>query len=121
MRPMTGRRRIRGCSCLEVDAHHDPAEGRVTGLGEPGGGKDAAAADAQLVPGDLLPGLRDHRVALEGPSAALPRESTAARASARLIPRRRKPARVTKQVTAQTLSSVLSSARPAHGTRPRRT
>src|SRR3990172_1640704 len=62
------------CSCLEVDAHHDPAEGRSTDLGEPCGGEDAAAADVGLSPGDLLPGLRDHRVALEGTGAALPRE-----------------------------------------------
>ncbi len=33
---------------LEVDAHHDPAEGRMTDLGEPGGGEDAAAADVEL-------------------------------------------------------------------------
>jgi hypothetical protein len=36
---------------------------------------------------------------------------------ARLTPRRRKPVPVTKQVTAQTPSSVLSSALPAKGTR----
>jgi hypothetical protein len=34
-------------------------------LGEPGVGENAAAADMELTPGDLLPGLRDHRVALE--------------------------------------------------------
>jgi hypothetical protein len=33
---------------LEVDAHHDPAEGRPTDLGESSGGEDAAAA------GDLM-------------------------------------------------------------------
>lgn len=43
----------------------------MTDLGEPGGGEDAAAADVELSPGDLLPGLRDHRVALEGTGAAL--------------------------------------------------
>ncbi len=40
-------------------------------------------------------------------------KSTAARASARLTPRRRKPTRVMKHVTAHTLSSLLSSARPS--------
>jgi hypothetical protein len=29
----------------------------MTDLGEPSGGEDAAAADTELVPGDLLPGL----------------------------------------------------------------
>src|SRR3990170_2677519 len=58
----------------EVDAHHDAAQGRPTDLGEPGGGEDAAAADVELSPGDLLAGLRDHRVALESTGAALPRE-----------------------------------------------
>ena len=43
-------------------------------LGEAGGGEDAAAADMQLSPGDLLPGLRDHRVALESTGAAFTRE-----------------------------------------------
>ena len=41
-------------SHLEVDAHHDPAEGRVADLGEPGAPKDAAAADTELSPGVLL-------------------------------------------------------------------
>jgi hypothetical protein len=56
----------------------------MTDLGEPGVGEDAAAADMELSPGDLLAGLRDHRVALEGAGAAVPgevddgaRESTA--------------------------------------------
>ncbi len=62
------------CSSLEVDAHHDPAEGRPTDLGEAGGGEDAAAANMELSPDDLLPGLRDHRVALEGTGTALPGE-----------------------------------------------
>jgi len=59
---------------LEVDAHYDPTEGRPTDLGKPGSGKDAAAADMKLPPGDLLPGLRDHRIALESTGAASPRE-----------------------------------------------
>jgi hypothetical protein len=55
---------------LEVDAHHDPAEGRSTDLGEPGVGEAAAAADVELLHEELLP-LRDHRVALEGTGAVL--------------------------------------------------
>jgi hypothetical protein len=35
-------------SRLEVDAHHDAAEGGMTDFGEPGGGEDAAAADVEL-------------------------------------------------------------------------
>jgi hypothetical protein len=46
----------------------------MTDLVEPGGGEDAAAADMELSPGDVLPGLRDHRVALERSRAALSRE-----------------------------------------------
>ena len=46
----------------------------MTYFGEAGGGEDAAAADVELSPGDLLPGLGDHRVAHEGTSAALPGE-----------------------------------------------
>ncbi len=63
-----------GAPRLEVDAHHDPAKGRVSDLDEAGGREDAAAADMELSPGDLLPGLRDHRVALEGTGAAFSRE-----------------------------------------------
>jgi hypothetical protein len=43
----------------------------MTDLGEAGVREDAAAADVELAPGDLLPRLRDHRVALEGAGAAL--------------------------------------------------
>src|SRR5688572_13059677 len=43
-------------------------------LDEPGVGEDAAAADMQLAPGDLLAGLGDHRIGLERTSAALARE-----------------------------------------------
>ena len=40
----------------EVDPHHEaPARGPAD-LGESGGGEDAAAADVELAPGDLLPG-----------------------------------------------------------------
>src|SRR5262249_49233747 len=46
----------------------------MAGLGEPGGGEDAAAAHVELVPGDRLAGLRDHRVALERTGAATPGE-----------------------------------------------
>src|SRR5436309_3294714 len=59
---------------LEVDAHHDTAEGRATDLRKPGRGEDAAAPDVELDRHDLLPRLRDHRVGLEGTGAPLPRE-----------------------------------------------
>lgn len=39
---------------LEVDPHNDPPEGGLAYLREPGGGEDAAAADVELSPGDLL-------------------------------------------------------------------
>lgn len=39
--------------------HHDPPQARVADLGEPGGGEEAAAAGVDLIPGDLLSGLRD--------------------------------------------------------------
>src|SRR5712691_5606858 len=58
----------------EVDAHDDPAESRTADLGESGVGENAATADMELAPGDLLPRLRDHRIALEGSSAAFPRK-----------------------------------------------
>ena len=48
-------------------------------------------------------------------------KSTAARASARLTPRLRKPTLVNRQVTAQMLWSVWSSWRLSHGTRALRT
>src|SRR5262245_31285302 len=56
---------------LEVDPHHDAPLGGPPDLGEAGGGEDAAAADVELAPGDLLPWLGEHRVALEGTGAAL--------------------------------------------------
>src|SRR5687767_6938595 len=47
----------------------------MTDLGEAGGCEDAAAADVELArEGDRLPGLGDHRVALERTGASLPRE-----------------------------------------------
>ncbi len=49
-------------------------ERRVADLREAGGLEDAPAADVDLAPGDLLAGLRDHRVALEGAGAAFPGE-----------------------------------------------
>jgi hypothetical protein len=67
-------RRHAGYGQLEVDAHDNPAEGRPTDLGEPGSGEDAAAADIELSPRDLVAGARDHRIALESTGATLPRE-----------------------------------------------
>jgi len=45
----------------------------VTDLGEPGSLEDAPGADMALTPRAVLPGLRDHRVALERAGAALER------------------------------------------------
>jgi hypothetical protein len=47
---MPCRLRVLG-SAREVDAHHDPAEGRSIDLGEPGGGEAAAAAKPAPVSG----------------------------------------------------------------------
>jgi hypothetical protein len=59
---------------LEVDPQHDaPARGPAD-LGESGVDEDASAADVELTPDDVLPGLREHRVALEGTRAALASE-----------------------------------------------
>jgi hypothetical protein len=41
---------------------------------EPGSGEDSVVADVELAPGDLLPWLRDHRVALHGAGATFPCE-----------------------------------------------
>src|SRR5512145_1420166 len=43
-------------------------------LGEPGGFEDASGADVDLAPGDVLPGRREDRIALERTGAAVPRE-----------------------------------------------
>ena len=65
----------RGASArLEVDPHHDPADGRPADLAEARIGKDAAAADVELSQEPSLRGLVDHRVALDGAGAALARE-----------------------------------------------
>src|SRR6266496_4354326 len=56
---------------LEVDPHDDAPERGPADLGEPSGDEDAAAADIQLAPGDLLSRMGDHRVALDGAGAAL--------------------------------------------------
>src|SRR5262249_45186042 len=58
---------------LEFDPHDDAPGRGSADLGKPGGGEDAAAADIELAPGDLLPSLRDHRIALEDAGAARPR------------------------------------------------
>ena len=86
-------------------------------LREPGRGEDATAADVELDGHDLPPRLRDHRVALEGTGAALPREVNGGARERAADPRLRKPSRVTKQVTAQMLWSSLFSALPSQGTR----
>src|SRR5215831_4357304 len=58
----------------EIDAHyHAPGAGAAY-LGEAGLGEDLAAADVQLTPDDLLAGMGDHRVGLEGPGAIFPGE-----------------------------------------------
>src|SRR5215831_5977572 len=58
----------------EIDAHyHAPGAGTAY-LGEADLGEDLAAADVQLTPDDLLAGMGDHRVGLQGPGAILPGE-----------------------------------------------
>ena len=89
----------------------------MSDLGETGGGEDAAAADVELDRHDVVSGFGDHRIALDRARAAFACEVDSGARQLTLIPRRRKPARVTKHVTAQTPSSVLSSARSAQGTR----
>src|SRR5262249_32837464 len=94
--------------------HHDPAECWVTDLGEAGGGEYAAAADMELSPRDLLPGLRDHRVALEGTGAPLPREvegRARERIADALAPETR-PGDETGQSPGAGVSNVFGSPRP---------
>ena len=59
-----------GRSLVEVDPHHDAPARWPADLGEYGAREDAAAADVELAPGDLLPGLGDHRIALDRTGAA---------------------------------------------------
>jgi hypothetical protein len=86
--------------------------GRLTSV-NPASAK-TRSVDVELLHDRLLGG---HRVTLDRRAPRARAKSTAARASARLMPRLGKPARVNRQVTAQTLSSALSSVRPSHGTR----
>src|SRR5215207_7025174 len=58
----------------KVETHDHPPGCRVADLLESGVGEDAAAADVQLPPGDVLIRFHEHRVALERPGAAAPRE-----------------------------------------------
>ena len=58
LRPHPRRSRIpRADRNLEVDSHHGPPLRRPVDLGQSGGREDAAAADVDLVPADLLPGV----------------------------------------------------------------
>jgi NAD(P)-dependent dehydrogenase (short-subunit alcohol dehydrogenase family) len=93
----------------------------VTGAGS-GLGRAIASALADDGWSVALPGRT--RAALDGTAAAggtiLSRPSSIVPpTSARLTPRWRKPARVTKQVTAQMLASSLFSLRPFHVVRRR--
>src|SRR5438876_587028 len=79
-----------------------------------------AAANMPAVPTWSSPRMASFVVIGYPSTARAPRclaKSTVAWVSAAAMPRLRKPARVTKQVTAQTLPSVLSSSRSSHGTR----
>src|SRR5215470_15782473 len=58
----------------EIDAHYHAPGAGAAHLGEAGLGEDLAAADVQLTPDDLLAGMGDHRVGLQGPGAILPGE-----------------------------------------------
>lgn len=61
-----------GTLAREIDAHHHAPRAGTAHLGEAGFGEDLAAADVQLAPGDLLAGLGDHRIRLEGPGTIAP-------------------------------------------------
>ena len=73
-RPLLRRGRGRRDRCasarLEVDPHHDPANGGPSDLGEARVLEHAAAADVELVQEPSLCRLVEHRVALEGAGAA---------------------------------------------------
>jgi hypothetical protein len=87
--------------------------GRLTSL-------NPAAANIPAVPTWSSPTIAPLVVTGYPSTARAPRslaKSAVAPASADAMPRFRKPARVTKQVTAQTVSSVLSSSRSSQGTR----
>src|SRR5687768_17204244 len=65
--------RTRSTTRLEVDAHHDAALGGLADLLEACCFEDAAGTDVQLAPDDVLPGLHEHRIALERTRAAFAR------------------------------------------------
>src|SRR5262249_23732313 len=68
-------RRAESCqSGREIDAHHHAPGAWAAYLGEAGLGEDLAAADVQLTPDDLLAGMGDHRVGLQGSGAIFPGE-----------------------------------------------
>src|SRR4051794_1370068 len=52
-------------AALEIDPQDGAAPGRAAQLGEPRVDERAAAAYVQLAPGDLLPRVGDHRIALQ--------------------------------------------------------
>src|SRR5215831_2520638 len=56
----------------EIDAHHHAPGAGAAYLGEAGLGEDLAAADVQLTPDDLLAGMGDHRVGLQGSGTIFP-------------------------------------------------
>ena len=91
------------------------AEGRLTSR-NPAAAK-TLRAPTLTPPGDLLPRRGQHRIALERPRPARPREVDRGARERSAHPLRRKPARTKKQVTAQTPGSALFSRRPAQGTR----
>src|SRR5262245_35345679 len=76
----------------EVDAHHHSPLARCGDLAHAGVGEDAPAPDVQLTPGDLDARLGDHRVRLDGASAASTGEldgRTGERAADTAVPERR--------------------------------
>ena len=56
---------------LELDAHHDAADARLTDFREAGGREHATGADMKLAQQSVL---RNHRVALDRTGAMLPGE-----------------------------------------------
>jgi hypothetical protein len=64
---------LRHCR-LKIDPHDHAPWRRPAHLLKASGGEDAAAANVALAPGNLLPRLRDHRIAFESAGAAHPAE-----------------------------------------------
>jgi hypothetical protein len=98
----------------EVDAHDDAPERGPADFTEPSGGEHTCGADVEF---SHDCSARRHRVSLDRAGAALLGEVGRGAGECRRNTPLPEAARVTKQVTAQTVSSVLSSSRSSQGTR----